>query len=141
MLVSPWCYQSGLLKVIGQLSFNGSSCKVCVKFATGHWLVLIHVLLVISVCWSSVNVTFVYGMDKSFVRHQYLLPSVKRDLLYVSVPAFLSQLLKIVCTEGSCWNASHMTVLIWCGFWWKRWQQNKNVLFHDVICQMWLSDN
>ena len=51
---------------------------------------------------SSPFVSFVLVVDKSFVRHQYLLTSVKRRLLQVSVPAFQSQSLKIVCTVGSC---------------------------------------
>ena len=51
----------------------------------------------------SLFVSFVSVMDKPFVhaRCRYLLTSVKRRLLYVSVPAFQSQSLKIVSTEQS----------------------------------------
>ena len=43
-----------------------------------------------------------FVLDKSFVRRRYLLTSVERHLLQVSVPAFRSQSLKIVYTVGSC---------------------------------------
>ena len=36
MLVSRWCYQSGLLKVIGQFSHNGVGCQTRVKFVIGN---------------------------------------------------------------------------------------------------------
>ena len=46
-----------------------------------------------------------------FVRRRYLLTSVKRPLLLVSVPVFQNQSLKIVCTVGSCCkNTSHIIV-------------------------------
>ena len=45
-------------------------------------------------------VGFVSVMDKSSVRRRPLLTSVKRRLFWVSVPAFQSQSLKIVCAAG-----------------------------------------
>ena len=68
MLVSRWCYQSGLLKVIGQFSLNGIGCKTRIKFVIGHWSVLIHLLLVTLVCWSSVC-PLVYRVDKILVEN------------------------------------------------------------------------
>ena len=53
MLVSRWCYQSGPLKVIDQLSLNAIDCKSRVNFANGYCSVSI------------------YSVDKSFVRHRY----------------------------------------------------------------------
>ena len=44
-------------------------------------------------------VGFVSVVDKSFVRRRQFLTSVKRRLFWVSVPAFQSQPLKIVCTD------------------------------------------
>ena len=70
MLVSRWCHQSGPLKVIG----HGIGCKTRVKFTIGHWSVSIHLLLVVR----SPFVGFVFFLDKSFVRHLYLLTPVKR---------------------------------------------------------------
>ena len=40
MLVSRLCYQSDLLKVIGQFSLNGICYKTSRKFFIGHWLSL-----------------------------------------------------------------------------------------------------
>ena len=81
MLVSRWFSQSGSLKVIGQLSPNDIGCKTRIKFANGHWSVSIHLLLVRSVSLS-LFVGLAFVADKSFVRHRYLLTSVKRRLLY-----------------------------------------------------------
>ena len=53
-------------------------CKIRVKFVIGIWLVSIHLLLVVR----SPFVGFVFVLDKSFVRHLYLLTSIKR--LFVS---------------------------------------------------------
>ena len=47
------------------------------------------------------SVSFLSWISR-FVRRRYLLTSVKWRLLQVSVPAFQSQSLKIVCTVGSC---------------------------------------
>ena len=38
MLVTQWCYQSGLLKVIGQFSPSGIGCKTQCKVC--HWLLV-----------------------------------------------------------------------------------------------------
>ena len=46
MLVSQWCYQSGPLKVIGQLDFNGIGYHSPIKLVISHWSVSIHLLLV-----------------------------------------------------------------------------------------------
>ena len=79
--------------MIGQLSLNGNGCKTGVKFVLSHWPVSIYLLIVKLVIrvWF---VGFVYDLDKSFVRHQYLLTSVQRHLFKVSLPAFQSQSLK-----------------------------------------------
>ena len=34
-----------------------------------------------------------------------------------------------------------MPFIFWSGFFRQMWQQNKNVLFHDLTCQMWFSDD
>ena len=57
-------------------------------------------------------VSFVFVLDKSFVRRQYLLSSVKRCLLQITVPAFQSHSFKVVCTVGSWLNAFRIIVLI-----------------------------
>ena len=62
MLVSRWCYQSGLSKVISQLSLHVIGCKTRVKFVISHWSVSIHLLLVVR----SPFVGFVFVLDKSF---------------------------------------------------------------------------
>ena len=59
------------------MGLNGIGCKICAKFLNGHWSVSIHLLLVVR----SPFVGFVFVLDKSFVRHRYLLTSVKRLLL------------------------------------------------------------
>ena len=37
MLVNKWCYQSGLLKEIGQFSLNVTGFKTRVKFVIGQF--------------------------------------------------------------------------------------------------------
>ena len=82
MLVSRWCYQSGPLKVIGQFSLNGIASLVTVLSLSS---VIGRFRSIYCESDRSVRVLFVgfvYGVDKSFVRHRYLLPtSVKRRLL------------------------------------------------------------
>ena len=53
------------------------SYKIHVKFVLGHWLVSIHLSLVVR----SPVVGFVFVLDKSFVKHLYLVASVKRIFL------------------------------------------------------------
>ena len=92
--------------MIGQFSHDSIGRKTRVKFVISHWWVSIRLLLINF--WSvllsrSVRSTFdgfVSVMDTSFVRRRELLTSVKRRLVWVSVPALQSQSLKIVCTVG-----------------------------------------
>ena len=41
MFVSRWCYKSGLLKVIGQLSHDVVACKARVKLVSNYWWVVV----------------------------------------------------------------------------------------------------
>ena len=69
VLVSRLCYQSGLLKVIGQFSLNGIGYKTSRKFFIDHWLSLdppnVSQIGLLEVCFFG----FILVMDKSFVRH------------------------------------------------------------------------
>ena len=47
-LLPVWSVKSG------KYSLNGIGCKTSVKFVIDHWLVLIHLLLVRSVCYKSI---------------------------------------------------------------------------------------
>ena len=87
MLVSRWCYQSALLKVIGQFSLNGIGRETRIKFVIGYWSVSIR--CIVSQIYPFVGLVF--DLVTSFVRPRYLLTSVKKRLLKVGVPAFQSQ--------------------------------------------------
>ena len=67
--------------MIGQFSHDGIGCKTRVKFVISHWWVSIRLLLLkLSPSVRSPFVGFASVMDKTFVRRQQLLTSVKRRL-------------------------------------------------------------
>ena len=91
MLFSQCCYQS--VKEISLFSLSLSSSFVGFDLSFVSRICLLEVRL---------SISFSSWIGRLYLRRRYMLASVKRRLLQVSVPASQSQSLKIVCTVGSC---------------------------------------